>query len=85
MYAEHAMVSSKTAEACDTEGKKKGKCYDRKQSKSYSRVVSVKWSFSGASKKREETAIQVLLFKCQLSSNLRTGAEGEPFSVPFCV
>lgn len=34
MYAERVMVLSKTAEACDTEGKKKAKCCDMKQSKS---------------------------------------------------
>lgn len=61
---------------------KKEKCTDMKPSESYSlRAVSVKWSSCRAMKNREETVIWLLPFKCQLSSSLRTGAEGGPFSV----
>lgn len=52
-----------------------------KLSESQSESCVCQVDFLPSYEKREETAVQVFLFKCQLSSSLGTGAEGEPFSV----
>lgn len=74
------MKSPEPKESCDA-GAKNVKRTSRKGSESWSDSCVCQVDFLQSFEKGEENVIQVLPFKCQLSSSLGTGSESGPLSV----